>query len=117
MEACVPVGTLTAMGHLGVAPSPPVFPRHEDAIHYSEENTATLMRAVVAYNKFHVRRVMKEDSRWFKGWQDLPVHEHPPLSIRRADTKDELLTYVAAWTKGDALASLSGTDASRKGDQ
>ena len=67
------------------------------------------MRAVVAYNKYHVRRVMKEDSRWFKGWQDLPVHEHQPLAIRKPDSKDDLLTYVSPWNKAEAAISFAGT--------
>ena len=57
-----------------VAPSLPVLPVGADATNYSEEKTVTLMRAIVAYNKYHVRQVMREHSRWFKGRQDLPVH-------------------------------------------
>ena len=53
----------------------PVLPLAAEATNYSEEKTETLMRAVVAYNRYHVRQLMKEDSTWFQGWQDLPVHE------------------------------------------
>ena len=87
----------------------PVLPLAAEATNYSEEKTETLMRAVVAYNKYHVRRVMKEDSRWFKGWQDLPVHEHQPLAIRKPDSKDDLLTYVSPWNKAEAAISFAGT--------
>ena len=87
----------------------PVLPLAAEATNYSEEKTETLMRAVVAYNKYHVRRVMKEDSRWFKGWQDLPVHEHQPLAIRKPDSKDDLLTYVSPWNKDEAFISFKGT--------
>ena len=87
----------------------PVLPLAAEATNYSEEKTETLMRAVVAYNKYHVRRVMKEDSRWFKGWPDLPVHEHQPLAIRKPDSKDDLLTYVSPWNKADAAISFKGT--------
>ena len=92
-----------------MAPSVPVLPVGAEATNYSEAKTATLMRAIVAYNKHHVRRVMKEDSRWFKGWQDLPVHEHQPLTIRKPDSKDDLLTYVSPWRKAEAVISFKGT--------
>ena len=87
----------------------PVLPPEKEAANYSEEMTETLLRAVVAYSKYHVRRVMKDDSRWFKGWQDLPVHEHQPLAIRKPDSKDDLLTYVSPWNKEDAVISFKGT--------
>ena len=99
-----PAGSVVA-----VAPTVPVLPLGAEATNYSEEKTETLMRAVVAYNKYHVRRVMKEDSRWFKGWQDLPVHEHQPLAIRKPDSKDDLLTYVSPWNKDEAAISFKGT--------
>ena len=93
----------------------PVLPLAAEATNYSEEKTETLMRAVVAYNKYHVRRVMKEDSRWFKGWQDLPVHEHQPLAIRKPDSKDDLLTYVSPWNKDEAAISFQGTGTYKAG--
>ena len=93
----------------------PVLPLAAEATNYSEEKTETLMRAVVAYNKYHVRRVMKEDSRWFKGWQDLPVHEHQPLAIRKPDSKDDLLTYVSPWNKDEAAISFKGTGTYKAG--
>ena len=99
-----PAGSVVA-----VAPPVPVLPLGAEATNYSEEKTETLMRAVVAYNKYHVRRVMKEDCRWFKGWQDCPVHEHQPLAIRKPDSKDDLLTYVSAWNKAEAAISFAGT--------
>ena len=92
-----------------LAPSLPVLPTGAEAANYSEEETMTLMRAIVAYNKHHVRRVMKEDSRWFKGWDDLPVHEHQPLNFRKPDSKDDLLTYVSPWMKDEAVISFQGT--------
>ena len=93
-----------------MAPSVPVLPVGAEAItNYSEAKTATLMRAIVAYNKHHVRRVMNEDSRWFKGWQDLPVHQHQPLTIRKPDSKDDLLTYVSPWRRAEAVISFKGT--------
>ena len=92
-----------------LAPSAPVLPIGAEATKYCEEKTRTLMRAIVAYNKHHVRRVMKEDSRWFKGWEDLPVHEHQPLTIRKPDTKNDLLTYVSPWRKAEAVISFQGT--------
>jgi hypothetical protein len=87
----------------------PVLPTRAEAAKYNEEKTKSLMRAVVAYNKYHVRRVMKQDSRWFKGWEDKPVHEHQPLNIRKPDSKDDLLSYVAPWRKTEATISFSGT--------
>ena len=51
----------------GEAPSLPVLPSAAEAPKYSEEKTMSLMRAIVAYNKYHVRRVMKDDTRWFNG--------------------------------------------------
>ena len=87
----------------------PVLPVGAEAQNYSEDKTVTLMRGIVAYNKHHVRRVMKEDSRWFKGWQDVPVHEHQPLSIRKPDSKDDLLTYVSPWKQAEAVISFKGT--------
>ena len=87
----------------------PVLPTAAEATNYREEKTETLMRAVVAYNKHHVRRVMKGDTRWFKGWRDCPVHEHQPLAIRKPDSKDDLLTYVSPWNKDEAAISFKGT--------
>ena len=115
METPAPAVNLQAQMPPGVpvdsvAPSVPVLPVGAEAIaNYSEARTATLMRAIVAYNKHHVRRVMNEDSRWFKGWQDLPVHEHQPLTIRKPDSKDDLLTYVSPWRKAEAVISFKGT--------
>jgi hypothetical protein len=91
------------------APSVPVLPTRAEADKFNEEKTKSLMHAVVAYNKYHVRRVMKQDSRWFKGWEDKPVHEHQPLNIRKPDSKDDLLSYVAPWRKTEATISFSGT--------
>ena len=81
------------------APTVPVLPTKDEAANYGEEKTVNLMRATVAYNKYHVQRVMKEDNRWFKGWDDKPVHEHQPLTIRKPDSKDDLLTYVSPWKR------------------
>ena len=100
---------------VAVAPPVPVLPLAAEATSYSEEKTETLMRAVVAYNKYHVRRVMKEDSRWFKGWPDLPVHEHQPLAIRRPDSEDDLLTYVATWRRREAAPSFQGAGRYQRG--
>ncbi|CAK0824328.1 unnamed protein product [Prorocentrum cordatum] len=97
------------------APRVPVFPVGEEAANYTEEKTETLMRAVVAYNRYHVRRVMKEDSRWFKGWQDRPVHEHQPLAIKKPDSKDDLLTYVSPWKRAEAIIYFNGTGAYKGG--
>ncbi|CAK0818513.1 unnamed protein product [Prorocentrum cordatum] len=91
------------------APPLPELPVGAEAANYSEEKTETLMRAVVAYNRYHVRRVMREDSRWFKGWLDRPVHEHQPLTIRRPDSEDDLLTYVSPWKRAEAIISFNGT--------
>ena len=90
-------------------PALPVLPQEPEAANLSEAKTMALMRACVAYNKHHVRRAMKEDSRWFRGWPDLPVHEHQPLNIRKPDSKDDLLTYVSPWKKAEATISFQGT--------
>jgi len=74
-----------------------------------------LMRGVVAYNRYRVRRFVEEDCRWFKNWSDKPVHEIQPLTIRRPDTKDDVLTYVSPWKKDEALLSLKGTGAYKGG--
>ena len=58
---------------------------------------------------------MREDTRWFKGWQDLPVHEHPPLAIRKPDSKDDLLTYMSAWNKDEAATCFKGTGTYKAG--
>ena len=92
-----------------------MLPLGADAATYSEEKTEALLRAVVAYNKYHVRRVMREDTRWFKGWQDVPVHEHQPLAIRKPDSKDDLLTYVSPWNKREAVISFKGTGTYKAG--
>ena len=91
------------------APAVPALPHGEAAIiMMDEDETETRMRAVVAYNKYHVRRVMKEDTRWFSGWSDKPIHERQPLAIRKPDSKDDLLTYVAARKKNEAIISFKG---------
>ena len=97
------------------APSAPVLPLGAEATSYSEKTTATLMRAIVAYNRYHVRRVVKENSRWLKSWQDLPVHEHQPLSIRIPDSEGDLLTYVSPWKKAEAVISFKRTGSYRAG--
>jgi hypothetical protein len=74
-----------------------------------------LMHAVVAYNKYHVRRVVKQDSRWFKGWEDKPVHEYQPLNIRKPDSKDDLLSYVSPWKKAEAVLSFQGSGTYKAG--
>ena len=93
----------------GIIPQAPVLPIGAEATNYCEEKTRTLMRAIVAYNKHHVRRVMKEDSRWFNGWADLPVHEHQPLTIRKPDSKLDLLSYNSPWKNAEATISFQGT--------
>ena len=98
-----------------LAPTLPVLPVGAEATNYSEEKTMVLMRAIVAYNRHNVRRVMEEDSRWFKGWADLPVHQHQPLTIRKPDTKDDVLTYVSPWKKDEAVISFQGTGTYRGG--
>ena len=92
-----------------LAPSAPVLPTKDEAANYGEEKAINLLRAAVAYNKYHIRRVMKEDNRWFKGWDDKPVHEHQPLTIRKPDSKDDLLTYVSAWKRTEAVIAFQGT--------
>ena len=64
------------------APSPPVFPLEAEAAHLSDEKRLTLIRACVAYNKVAMRHFMRADHRWFKGWEDKPVHELQPVHIR-----------------------------------
>ena len=88
---------------------PPVLPSSEEAGTYDEEKTTVLMRAVYAYNRYHVRRTMKEDRKWFSSWTDQPIHMHQPLVIRRPERKEDLLSYVAPWRKDEAVTSFLGT--------
>ena len=37
------------------------------------------------------------------------MHEQQPLTTRRPDSKDDLLTYVSPWNKDDAAISFKGT--------
>ena len=91
--------------------SPPAtLPTIEEATNWSAEDTTNLMRDVVAYNRIRLRQVIKDDDKWFKNWPDKPVHELQPLTIRRPSSEDELLTYVAAWTREEAVISFQGTD-------
>ena len=87
-------------------PMPPVLPSSEEAGTYDEEKTTVLMRAVYAYNRYHVRRTMKEDRKWFSSWTDQPIHMHQPLVIRRPERKEDLLSYVAPWRKDEAVTSF-----------
>ena len=105
IQAIMPPGSLAD----APPPSPPVLPSEAEAINYSEDKIMTLMHATVAYNKHHVRRVMREDTRWFGGWEDKPMHEHKPLTIRKPDSKDDLLTYRSPWKKDEAAIALKGT--------
>ena len=68
-----------------------------------------MMRSVVAYNKYHAQKLIKHDNRWFKSWQDVPMHEHQPLSIRKPDSQDDLLSYVSAWKRSEAVTAYNGT--------
>ncbi|CAK0824327.1 unnamed protein product [Prorocentrum cordatum] len=91
------------------APPLPELPVGAGAANCSEEKTQTLMRAVVAYNRYHVRRVPRGDSRWFTGWLDRPVHERQPIAIRRPDSEHDLLTYFSPWKRAEAIISFNGT--------
>ena len=64
------------------------------------------MQDIVAWNQQAVREFIKNDSRWFKGWQDVPVHEHQPLRIRKPDSKDDLLSYASPWSKEEAAIAF-----------
>jgi len=68
-----------------------------------------LIRDVVAYNRFHVRRVMNEDHRWFKDWPDKPVHEHQPLRRPEFQDRHDFFTFVRPWKKEEAVISFQGT--------
>ena len=105
MQAQMPADVPTA----SAAPPVPVLPSEAEATRYGEEKTESLLRAVVAYNKHHVQRVIQEDNRWFKGWPDVPPLQIGPLNIRKPDSKDDLLTYVAPWRRTEAMVAFEGT--------
>ncbi len=112
----VELGALTSGGASeSAAPAKPVLPCEAAVPSYGEQQTETLMRSIVAYNKYHVQRVTQQDSRWFKGWQDVDVHEQQPLTIRKPDSKDDLLTYVSPWKKDEAMISFQGTGTYKAG--
>ena len=85
-----------------------MLPAGAEATHFSENKTVKMMRTVAVYNKHQLRRVMREDSRWLKGHPDLPVHEHQPLTIKKPDSKHDLLTYVSPWKRGEAVIAFQG---------
>ena len=93
------------------APAFPVIPTDEQAAMWSEQQTQSFMRAIndIAYNKYRARQILinnKEDALYFKGRADKPMHELQPLTIRKPDSNEELLSYCAPWQRGEAVVSL-----------
>ena len=58
MQAQMPADVLTA----SAVPHLPVLPSEAEATRYGEEKTESMLRATVAFNNFHVQRVIKEDN-------------------------------------------------------
>jgi hypothetical protein len=97
-----------AAGGASTAPVVPVLPSEAEAASYNEEKTESLMRAVFAYNKHHLRRVTCENTRWFKGWQDVPFHQQQPLAIRKP-WSPWTRAFVSPWNREEAMTSFHGT--------
>ena len=100
------------------APPEPVLPAAGEVDDMSADRTENVVRAIVAYNEYHLRQVIikGQSKKWFKeGLPDVPVHLLAPLEIRKPDSADELLTYMSPWRKQEAVTAFEGTGTYRGG--
>ena len=113
-----PVADAASLGGLGggsrVAPSaaspePPVIPERREATKMNEEQTEAFMRQSVAYNLHGLRKVIAQGGEYFDGWPDRPLNQQPPLDIKEPGTDRELLSFMSAWQRDQAMVALRGT--------
>ena len=102
LQAVLPAGADAAPS----MPAPPAIPTGEAAARCDADKTESLIRGCVAYNVAHVRVMMRNDDTYFKNWGDRPVHELPPLAIKRRESPQDLLSTAAPWQRTEAMTAI-----------
>ncbi len=87
------------------APPRPDLPSAEQR----DTDTLQLMRAITKHVKYRLRAYLKESRPATAAFADIELHEHAPLTIKKAVGDHDLLSYKAAWNSDTASVSFDGT--------